>query len=292
MQETAGLLDKFKHHDKLSITVNENCAIALPEDILQKLLRPHKLAYYYFVFMDRGSETFRVDLRDSTISDGQLIFGLPNQIFAHSTPNKNDQQYKLGFDENTLALLPNAYPFLIDPLNSNIITFDTAAKERVRAVLSILFHLLHAAGKPADTAIILAHLNALLTELNSAYFAGKNDETFSNSKRSKYVEFKLAVETQLTEQQDVHAIAKKLGMTTSSLYAVVKEYSGNSPKEWITNRLIQEAQRKLHYSSLSVKELAYELGYNDPAYFSRVFKKRTGKSVSVFLADLRDLSDK
>ncbi|AKD54007.1 helix-turn-helix domain-containing protein [Spirosoma radiotolerans] len=292
MQETKGLLDKIKHHDKLSIMVNENCTIALPDDVLPALLRPHKLAYYYFMFVDRGAETCQVDLLETTVSDSQLIFGLPNQVFAHSSPNKNNRQYKFGFDENTLALLPNAFPFLINPLHVNVITFDSAAKERVKAILSILFHLLHSPGKPTDTAIILAHLNALLTEFNSAYFEGKNYETFSNSKLSKYVEFKLAVETQLTEQHDVHTIAEKLGMTTSSLYAVVKEYSGNSPKEWITNRLIQEAQRKLQYSSLSVKELAYELGYNDPAYFSRLFKKRMGKSVRVFLAGLQDLSPK
>ena len=91
MQETKGLLDKIKHHDKVPITVNENCAIALPEDVLQKLLQPHKLAYYYFVFVDRGAETVQVDLQDITISDSQVVFGVPNQIFSHTSPNKNSQ---------------------------------------------------------------------------------------------------------------------------------------------------------------------------------------------------------
>ena len=54
MQETKGLLDQIKHHDKVPITVNQYCAVALPEGVWQKLLRPHKLAYYYFVFVDRG----------------------------------------------------------------------------------------------------------------------------------------------------------------------------------------------------------------------------------------------
>ena len=94
----------------------------------------------------------------------------------------------------------------------------------------------------------------------------------------------------LTEQQDVHTIAEKLAMTTSSLYGVVKGFSGVSPKEWMTNRLMLEAQRKLQYSTLSVKELAYELGFNDPDYFSRLFKKSTGKSVSAFLAEHHDSS--
>ena len=259
MQETTGLLDQVKHHDKLSITVNQNCAIPLPDDVLQKLLGPHKLAFYYFLFMDRGSATFKADLKDVTISDGQLVFGLPNQIFTNSLKSKNDQYYKVSLDENTLALLPQSYPFLVNPFQSNIITFDPDSKLRVKAIFSFLFQLLHSSGKQQNPDIILAHLHTLFTELNSAYFTqhGKQDTTL-NPKMSKYVAFKLAVETHLTEQQEVHTIAEQLAMTTSSLYGLVKEFAGVSPKEWITNRLMLEAQRKLQYSTtLSVKELAY-----------------------------------
>ncbi|GAB4039512.1 helix-turn-helix domain-containing protein [Spirosoma jeollabukense] len=290
MQETKGLLDQIKHHDKVPITVNQNCAITLPDGVWQKLLQPHRLAYYYFVFVDQGAETCQVDGQDMAISDSQVVFGTPNQIFAHPFPNKATQQYKIGFDENTLALLPQAFPFLVNPFRANTITFEPEAKERVKVVLSMLFQLLHSSGKPRKVAIILAHLNTLLTEFNSAYFEDRPQPASSNLKLSKYVAFTLAVETHLTEQHDVHTIAEELAMTPSSLYGLVKEFSGLSPKEWITNRLIQEAQRKLHYSPLSVKELAYELGFNDPDYFSRLFKKRTGKNISDFVADRHYLS--
>ena len=293
MQDTTGLLDRIKHHNKLPITVNENCSVPLPNDVLQQLFQPHRLSFYYFVFMYQGSTTCSVDLEEISVSDGQLVFGLPDQIFNNVLHNPDDQHYALAFDENTLAQLPHSYPFLVNPFNSNKITFDAAARERVKGVVATLFQLLHAPGMQRNAAIILAYLNTLLTELNSAYFEQHNSEdTFSNPKLSKYVAFKLAVETHLTEQHDVHTIAEKLAMTTSTLYGIVKEFSGVSPKEWMTNRLILEAQRKLRYSQLSAKELAYELGFSDPNYFSRLFKKSTGKSVSEFLADLRDLSSK
>jgi len=292
MQETSGLLNQIKHHDKLSITVNENCTIPLPEDVLQKLFQPHRLAFYHFVFMDQGSATYKADLQDITISDGQLIFGLPNQIFTNAPRNKDEQHYNLAFDENTLALLPRSYPFLVNPLNSNTIMFDSVAKQRIKVIFSTLFQLLHSSSKQKNAEIILAHLHTLLTELNSAYFEQSNQDSSFNPKLSKYIEFKLAVETHLGEQQEVHTIAEQLALASSSLYGIVKEFSGLSPKEWITNRLMLEAQRKLHYSTLSVKELAYELGFSDPDYFSRLFKKSTGKSVSAFLADSRDLSSK
>jgi AraC family transcriptional activator of pobA len=291
VQETKGLLDKIKHHDKLTITVNENCKIALPEDVLQKFLRPHKLSFYYFVFVYEGTSSYKVDLKDVSIADGQVLFGLPNQIFSNYPKKEDEKSFKVGFDENTLGLLPNTFPFLVNPFNSNIISIDPTSIQRVKTVFSILFQLLHSSGKQHHTEVIIAHLNTLLTELNSAYFQQHgNDDTFSNSKMSKYIAFKLAVETHLNDQHDVHTIAETLAMTTSSLYNVVKEFSGISPKEWMTNRLMQEAQRKLQYSTLSVKELAYELGFNDPGYFSRAFKKSTGKSVSSYLAELHDLS--
>ena len=291
MEETIGLLEKIRHHDKIAIALNENCTIPLPDDVIKILKQPHRLSFYYFQYLERGTATFKTDLSEFTINDGELAFGLPNQIFTKLPYDKNMQQYALSFDEQTLTLLPGSYSFLLNPFNVNTISFDPASQQRVKNLLSGLFQLLHARGKQKKSEIILAHLHTLLTEYNTAYFEHYDSlELISGSKLSKYIAFKLAVESTLTEQHDVQGIAEKLSLSSNILYGIVKEFSGVSPKEWIMSRLILEAQRKLQYSTLSVKELAYELGFNDPGYFSRLFKKNTGKSVSRYRADLLDLS--
>lgn len=291
MEETAGLLDKIRHHDKLSIALNENCKIPLPADVMRILRKPHRLSYYYFQYLEKGSETFKTDLKEFTINDGEMAFGLPNQIFTKLPYDVNMRQYALSFDEHTLTLLPGSYQFLVNPFNANAIAFDQPAQQRVKNLLSGLFQLLHTPGKQRKAEIILAHLHTLLTEFNTAYFEQyQSHEIIAGSKLAKYIAFKLAVETQLTEHHDVQHIADGLALTSNTLYGIVKEFGGVSPKEWITNRLMLEAQRKLQYSNISVKELAYELGFNDPGYFSRLFKKSTGKSVSRYLAELQDLS--
>lgn len=110
------------------------------------------------------------------------------------------------------------------------------------------------------------------------------DKSPVNDKLSKYISFKLFVENNLTDSLTIQSIAKKLTLNTNSLYNIVKNYSGLSPKEFITNRLILEAKRLLYYSeSSSIKELAYGLGFNDPEYFSRLFKKVTGKTITMFI---------
>jgi len=269
-------------NDKLKIKINSNDNPYSSTDIHQKLLQPRRLTSYFIVLIDSGSITYKLDLQDITIADGDLLFAMPNQIFVPPAKTDNLKYFKVLFDENTLALLPQRFSFLINPLNSQTITLDNAARERVKKVFEILDQILHTEKQLTDSEIIIAYLNLLLSELNSAYF--KNEPIdLVNSNLSKFVEFKLIVETNLTEQPSINTIAERLALTTNSLYRLVKEYSGTSPKDFFTNRLMIEAQRKLRYSNLSVKELAYELGFNDPDYFSRLFKKSTGKSVSEFL---------
>ena len=273
---------KISQNDKLKININSNENPFPSADIQQKQLQPRRLTSYFIVLIDNGSITYNLDLQDITIIEGDLLFAMPNQIFVPPSKTDNLKYYKVTFYENTLALLPQHFPFLVNPLNSQTITLDSAARERVRKVFEILNQILYTNKQLTDSEIILAYLNLLLSELNSAYF--KNEPIdIVNTNLSKFVEFKLMVETNLTQQPAINTIAEKLSLTTNSLYRLVKEYSGTSPKDFFTNRLIIEAQRKLLYSNLSVKEIAYELGFNDPDYFSRFFKKCTGKSVSKFL---------
>jgi AraC family transcriptional regulator, transcriptional activator of pobA len=291
MEETTGLLEKIRQHDKVSVALNKDCEIILPEDVMRVLVQPHRLSFYYFQYVDVGSATFKADAKDFSIGNGQLAFGLPNQIFTKLPYEDDMRYYALSLDESTLTQLPGTYAFLLNPYNANVISFDPIAQERVKIILLTLFHLLNTSSTQRKAEVILAYLHTLLTEFNSAYFEQHEEHSnISNPRLSKYIAFKLAVETHLTEQHDVHNIAEELALTAGSLYRLVKEFAGVSPKEWITNRLILEARRKLQYEALSVKELAYSLGFNDPGYFSRLFKKSTGKSVSSYLASLKDLS--
>ncbi|MEO6980045.1 MAG: helix-turn-helix domain-containing protein [Mucilaginibacter sp.] len=291
MKDTTGLLNKIRHHDQVAIALNENCAVSLPDEAIRLLSGPHRLTYYYFQYLERGKATFKTDINEFTIGDGELAFGFPNQIFTKLPYDKNMLQYALSFDKSTLIILPGSYTFLLNPYNVNSISFDLTARQRVKNLLSGMFQLLHSPGEQKRSEVIMAHLHALLTEYDAAYFENYQGlDIHTDANLSKFIGFKLAVEKNLSEQHDVQTIADQLALTANTLYRIVKQYAGMSPKEWITNRLMLEAQRKLHYSTVSVKELAYGLGFNDPGYFSRAFKKSTGKSVSRYLAELQEMS--
>jgi len=270
-------------HDEPGIKIRSNDNPYLSVDPQKNLLQPRKLSSYFIVLIESGSVTYNLELQDYTLTDGHLLFAMPNQIFTPPAKTDDLKYFKLLFDENTLALLPQQFPFLVNPLNVPTIALDPAAKERVIKVFGILNQILYLDKNETDTEIMLSYLSSLLSELNSAYFKNKGPANILNANLSKFIDFKLVVETSLTEQPSINAIAEKLALSTNSLYRIVKEYAGTSPKDYLISRLMAEAQRKLRYSNISIKELAYELGFNDPDYFSRLFKKSTGKSASEFL---------
>ena len=61
---------------------------------------------------------------------------------------------------------------------------------------------------------------------------------------------------------------KRLGQATAKIL-------GKTPKEIINDRILLEAKRLLVYTNLSIKEIGQELGFDDPAYFIRYFRKST-----------------
>ncbi len=77
-------------------------------------------------------------------------------------------------------------------------------------------------------------------------------------------------------------IAAQLHITPLYLNEIVKEITGFPASYWIHQEIMLEAKRLLYYTNLDVKQIAFDLGYEDHAYFSRFFKKNTGLTAGEF----------
>ena len=76
----------------------------------------------------------------------------------------------------------------------------------------------------------------------------------------------------------VAGYADLLNITPPHLTRICRQVTGKSASELIQGRLVLEAKRSLVYSRMPVSELAYSLGYDDPAHFSKFFQRNTGLS--------------
>ncbi len=90
--------------------------------------------------------------------------------------------------------------------------------------------------------------------------------------------FEALLETHHLEHLGVADYADRLAVTPTHLSRVMREATGQSASAAIEQRLIREARRNLAFSNLSIAEISYQLGFEDPSYFSRVFKRATGTS--------------
>lgn len=283
MNKSGSFLEKFSQNKVVPIRiVSPDFGHLSPQNNTEHNLS-RRLPYYYFLLVIDGTTRHSIDLDIIDIGKDELLFGLPHQVQQLPDGLHGKDYFKLGFDEECLSRLPKHYPFLLNPLNRQKIKFSSAGATRLKAIFEILLDLLSTLETDPD--LILAHLNSLMAEINAAYFAG--NKNVAGDRLNKFLDFKVFVENNLTDHPAIKDIAGELAISTDSLYEIVKQFAGVSPKEFMTNRLILEARRRLYYGEKSsVKELAFDLGFNDADYFSRLFKKTTGKTVARFFRDL------
>ncbi len=82
----------------------------------------------------------------------------------------------------------------------------------------------------------------------------------------------------------VEELAEFMAVSQSSLYRSFRERYGRSPKRFLLEYRVQRACELLHRGGLSVREIAYSVGFEDPLYFSRVFRQLKGCSPRQYAA--------
>ena len=86
------------------------------------------------------------------------------------------------------------------------------------------------------------------------------------------------------EQPALSLCANELGITPTQLNRVCQQVLGHAALGVLHARLVLEAQRELAYTNLSVKQIAFDLGFTDAGYFTRFFQRRTGSAPTVWRA--------
>jgi AraC family transcriptional activator of pobA len=95
------------------------------------------------------------------------------------------------------------------------------------------------------------------------------------------------VERRFREQPSVAELAASIGITPTQLNRVCQKVLGHSALAVLHARLSLEAQRELAYTTLSIKQVALDLGFADAGYFTRFFQRATGLTPSAWRAGRR-----
>lgn len=101
--------------------------------------------------------------------------------------------------------------------------------------------------------------------------------------------YKITIEKNYKTTHSVNDYATLLNTTTRNLNNLAKKFSNKTAGQIISDRIILEAKRYLYHNTLSIKEIAFELGYDDPAYFTRFFKNNLGISPQQYKENLKQI---
>ena len=108
-------------------------------------------------------------------------------------------------------------------------------------------------------------------------------------KREVVAKFRESVERHLHEHADIETHCRAVGVSESQLRRACLAVTGQAPVTLVQLRMLVEAERQLRYTAMPIAQIAYYLGFDDPAYFSRFFRRHTGASPKGFRARALDL---
>jgi AraC family transcriptional regulator, transcriptional activator of pobA len=141
-------------------------------------------------------------------------------------------------------------------------------------------------SRGAARALVLRGLAAWLLGLAERALAGQAragaDGGAARAEPALLQRFEALVDQHYLERWPLTRYARALAVTPTHLSRVTRAATGLGASRLVEERLLREARRNLVFSTLSVKTIAYMLGYADPAHFSRSFARAAGESPRAF----------
>ena len=136
-----------------------------------------------------------------------------------------------------------------------------------------------------DAELLLSYLKIFLikaTRIKKTQLQITENQPITESKNSTLRQLKQLIEENFRTEKNPSDYAEKLHISTKALGKLTKAHFHKTLTALIRERVIIEAKRELFLTNKLIKEIAYDLGFEDPYYFSRLFKKQTTLSPEQF----------
>lgn len=251
---------------------------------------PHVHTFYEVIWFEEAGGTHSVDFKDYPVEANSLFFISPGQAH-HFDGITSHKGILLRFCTDILREEEYGSELFLkyDIFNA----FDSSPYVVVKdpKTLDYLHSIILRIEEKSHTNDVLAHeiqrLNLNLFLLEVLQNGQREGSPMPNSNWQKpsyvlFVKFRKLVEANFMSGNTLRFYADQLNVSVKTLGNSVAECSHKTPLAFINDRIILEAKRLLRYTRLMVKEIAYRLGYEDPSYFVKFFKRETGMLPSEF----------
>jgi AraC family transcriptional regulator, transcriptional activator of pobA len=253
-----------------------------------------RVPYFSIILISGGDGELKADFTDYPISKGAILFLSPYQPFMIEGRmlkgvmiNFHPDFFCIFRHQNevasngTLFNDPNNPPFFNIPVNENSSIYSIVEQIKTEMLLAGL----------AQQDLLIAYLKILLIRSIRIKFLKSTTSLLPDrdtADASLLRQLKEMIELHFKTKHSGGEYAELLNVSIKTLGRIVKNHFQKTLTEIISERIIMEAKRELNLSSRSIKEIAYDLGFNDEYHFSRYFKNKVKVSPQLFRNSLRN----
>ena len=241
--------------------------------------KPHRHDFFLCVLFSKGSGTHEIDFNTYNIKSGSVYFLRPGQTHYWKFDSKPEGYiffhtqnfYELHFSKSKLEQFPYYYSYKNTPtlhLDSN----ETTYLESIFRNINDEYH----KNLPYKKQKIASLINTAYIDLARHYSTFGTDKDVTSA---TYIEtlrsLERIIDMHYKTEKSAKFYASKLNITSKHLNRIVKATLGKTTTDLITERVILESKRLIVHSNNSLSVISEILGYQDYAYFSKVFKTKT-----------------
>ncbi|HTR30754.1 MAG TPA: AraC family transcriptional regulator [Puia sp.] len=242
--------------------------------------RPRRVLRYLLVWVEAGEAVMVVDEKEYRLRQNDVITITSGQVhfFSRVDGEVACLSFSLDFickDDNDIELIFHNGLFCHFGQNE-VIGMDRPAE--VRNLLDRIGSEL--VMRPYQYLIsVRSYIELLLVGINRVKVE-RGDEIWKPD--ALFLRFLEAVRDNFSANLTVGDFAERLSTTREKLDELAKTHTGKTAQHVVYSLVISEAKRLLVYQDMSIKEIAYQLGFSDPFYFSNFFKKHAGQSPKAY----------
>ncbi len=255
-------------------------------DHLHSISRAHKHGFFVTVIFTAGSGTHEIDFSSYPIKPGSVFMMVPGQVHNWTFTNDIDgfiffhsQEF---FDRHFTKRSVYQFPFFFSTQNKPGFELSPNHLEKLKGLCDELQEEYHH-KQPFGSQKRLALVDLIYLNLSRWYLEEVQQELRSiGGYSAKLRELGRLVDENFEEVKSPTKYAAMMNISPKHLNRIVKSSVGKTTSDLILDRITLEAKRRLVHEQSSLAQIAYSLGYEDYAYFSKLFKARTGYPPKAF----------
>ena len=243
----------------------------------------HKHDFFLFLLFEKGSGTHSIDFTDYKVTDHQVHILFPHQVHRWNLSART-KAYQLMISKRIFETFSASLDlsFLLFQNHPVVQLSPKAFQLLLYEFQSIRMELKY---PPINWDLIYLRSNIIAQLVNRE--AEQKFKDLSLYQKSPVLQRYLSlVEQHFREEKSVAFYARLLHITPNYLNILCKRQFQVSAMFFVQKRVTLEAKRMILSTDMSLKEIAFELGFKDPAYFSNFFRSQTGSSPRDFKTEL------